>query len=92
MATIHFVLQRHWFEEIESGRKTVEYREITPYWTARLTRPDITHAAFSRGYIKRHRITRPVLKIDIGPCPYPGWTGDFYRIHLAPLTTKGTTA
>jgi len=26
-----------------------------------------------------------VTTIDIGPCPYPGWTGNFYRVHLGPI-------
>lgn len=27
-------------------------------------------------------IVRRVMYIDIGPCPYAGWTGDYYRIHF----------
>lgn len=33
---LNFVLKRKWFEEIKSGRKTVEYREVKDYWTKRL--------------------------------------------------------
>ena len=29
-------IQREWLKEIVAGRKTVEYREIKPYWTKRL--------------------------------------------------------
>ena len=82
---VHFVLQRHWHAEMLAGRKDIEYRAITPYWTARLMRRPVTHAAFSRGYTARGRFVRPVTRIDIGPCPYPGWTGDFYRVHLGPI-------
>jgi len=84
---VHFVLKRHWHAEMLSGRKDIEYRAITPYWTSRLVKPGyrITHAAFSRGYTARGRFVRPVTLIDIGPCPYPGWTGDFYRVHLGPI-------
>ena len=82
---VHFVLKRHWHAEMLAGRKDIEYRAITPYWTARLTRRPVTHAAFSRGYTARGRFIRPVTLIDIGPCPYPGWTGDFYRVHLGPI-------
>ncbi len=81
----HFVLRRHWYEEMQRGRKDIEYRSVTPYWTARLTGRTITHAIFSCGYTKLTRFVRPVIKIDIGPCPYPGWVGEFYRIHLAPM-------
>lgn len=31
-----FVLKRRWFDLIKSGEKTIEYREIKDYWTARL--------------------------------------------------------
>jgi len=82
---VHFVLKRHWHAEMLAGRKDIEYRAITPYWTARLTRRPVTHAAFSCGYTARGRFVRPVTKIDIGPCPYPGWTGNFYRVHLGPI-------
>jgi hypothetical protein len=82
---MHFSLEGHWFDEMKAGRKDIEYRSVTPYWTARLTRVPITHAVFSRGYSAKERFTRPVLSIDVGPCPYPGWTGDFYRIHLGPI-------
>lgn len=85
---VHFVLQRRWFMEIKTGSKLIEYRAITPYWTARLTRRQVTHAAFSCGYSIRGRFVRPVTKIDIGFCPYPGWTGDFYRVHLEPLNAQ----
>ena len=28
-----FPLKKEWYEKIKSGEKTVEYREIKPYWT-----------------------------------------------------------
>lgn len=31
-----FNLKREWFEKIKSGEKTVEFREIKPYWTTRI--------------------------------------------------------
>lgn len=31
-----FILKKEWFEKIKSGKKTIEYREVKPYWTARL--------------------------------------------------------
>lgn len=33
-----FTLKKQWFEKIKSGEKTVEYREVKPYWTKRLYR------------------------------------------------------
>ncbi len=34
--TLHLPLQKEWYEMIESGVKTEEYREIKPYWEKRL--------------------------------------------------------
>lgn len=31
-----FPLKKEWYEKIRSGEKTVEYREVKPYWTGRL--------------------------------------------------------
>lgn len=34
--TLHLPLKAKWYEMIESGVKTEEYREIKPYWVKRL--------------------------------------------------------
>lgn len=31
-----FILKKECFEKIEKGEKTVEYREVKPYWTHRI--------------------------------------------------------
>ena len=31
-----FILKKEWYEKIESGKKTVEYREVKLYWTKRI--------------------------------------------------------
>lgn len=85
---VHFVLKGHWYTEMLAGRKDIEYRAVKPYWTARLATRPVTHAAFSRGFTTKGRLIRTVTKIDIGPCPYSGWTGDFYRVHLGPIIFK----
>ena len=36
MKTLHLVLKRKWWDMIESGVKTEEYREVKPYWIKRL--------------------------------------------------------
>lgn len=46
-------LAHHWFDEIESGRKTVEFREGKPYWDVRLLGHRVKTITFSRGYSKR---------------------------------------
>lgn len=30
-----FSLKKEWYEKIKSGEKTIEYREVKPYWTRR---------------------------------------------------------
>ncbi len=37
MKSLRLPLKRKWFELTESGIKTEDYREITPYWCSRLT-------------------------------------------------------
>ena len=88
---LHLVLTYRWFDEIRAGRKTVEYRAMGGKWDKQIwgQRELITHARFQRAYDKNPKtILRRVTKIDIGQCPYPGWSGDYYRIHLELM--KGT--
>lgn len=33
---LHLILKRKWYTRIANGSKTVEYREITTHWNARL--------------------------------------------------------
>ena len=80
---LNLVLSYYWFEEMVAGRKYVEYRAVTPHWTRLIwkRRDQITHARFSKGYTST-TITRRVLFVSRGSCPYEGWNGDFYRLHL----------
>ena len=45
---LHLTLKKKWFDLIKSGKKTVEYREIKPYWTKRL----MVFGTFDLTYIK----------------------------------------
>lgn len=36
MKTLNLVLKKQWYDMIDSGQKTEEYREIKPYWESRL--------------------------------------------------------
>jgi len=31
-----FPLKKEWYEKIKSGEKTIEYREVKPYWSQRI--------------------------------------------------------
>lgn len=46
MKILHLPLKKEWYEMIESGVKTEEYREIKPYWEKRL----IDYEAFKADY------------------------------------------
>ena len=86
---LHLVLTHHWFDEMIAGRKWTEYRKVTPHWTRLIwdRRDKITHARFSRGYTAQ-RIIRRVEQITIGPCPYDGWPGQYYRIDLGEVRVE----
>ena len=83
--TLHLVLTHHWFDEILTGRKNVEYRAMSPYWKRLIweRRHKITHVRFQRGYSKSPKtITFPVFLIDVGECPILGWGSRYFRIHF----------
>ena len=46
-------LAHRWYDEIESGRKRVEFREGKPYWDVRLLDHVVKTITFSRGYSSR---------------------------------------
>lgn len=35
-----FIVKKEWYNKIKSGEKTIEYREVKPYWTRRLERAE----------------------------------------------------
>jgi hypothetical protein len=82
---IHLPLTFHWYDETEAGRKGTEYRAMTDKWRKEIweKRHELTTVVFRRGFTKR-TLTRKITLIDIGPCPIPGWSGDYYRIHFTP--------
>ena len=80
-------LTRKWFAKIWNGEKTTEYREVKPYWTRRIGVWVCDNAPrfilFQIGYAKDGpRLLVQTSGVDIGPCPYPGWRGDYYRIRF----------
>jgi len=78
---LHLVLTYHWFDEIESGRKRKEYREMSPHWKRLIwdRRDKITHVRFARGYTSK-TMTFPVEKIMKERCPYDGWDDVYYTL------------
>ena len=49
---LHLNLYRKYFDEIASGKKTIEYRDITPYWIKRLSNKNYDYIYFRNGYSK----------------------------------------
>lgn len=50
---LKLVLKYKWFDKIESGEKTHEYREYKPYWIKRLSPPQkYEFVEFQKGYSK----------------------------------------
>lgn len=80
-------LKRMWFAKIWNGEKRTEYRAVKPYWTKRIGAwaDDNTprFIMFQIGYAKDGlRLLVQTAGVDIGPCPYPGWRGNFYRLRF----------
>jgi len=58
--TLYLVLKAEWFDKIERGEKTHEYREKKPYWEKRIAKlltsqDDDLFVILSRGYHKDAR-------------------------------------
>lgn len=47
---LYLTLKKQWFDLINSGNKTEEYREIKPYWTKRLEDLKYDFVEFRHGY------------------------------------------
>ena len=77
MRILDLPLKGEWYEMIESGIKTEEYREIKTYWCKRLLRyqdtiedsvdfrDDYTHVRFRYGYTNRTML-REIESMRIG--------------------------
>ena len=65
MKILYLPLKKEWYEMIERGEKTEEYREIKPYWNKRLINGKHTHVKFSYGYTKQTMIFE-YKKLTIG--------------------------
>lgn len=67
-----FPLKKQWFEKIKSGEKSIEYREIKPYWTKRFinagcenNKGDID-LLFNGSIECLHPVISPVCKLRLG--------------------------
>ncbi len=79
---LFLILSGLWFDRVASGEKVIEYRQICPHWKGRLEGRTYKTVTFQRGYSAKARIIREFFQVDVGPCPYTGWDGEYYRIHF----------
>ena len=93
---LKLTINKEWFSRILSGDKTEEYREVKPYWVARLLQKYIdaqrivskqyTHVLFINGYRKDSpRIEKEIESITIGKpkkglCPDKWLDTEFFII------------
>lgn len=82
MQNLFLVLKYEWFDLIESGQKTSEYREIKPFWDKRLNKHYDT-VTFQRGYSKNPcRMTFKILEITKTTLPNDLKKEKVYEIKL----------
>ncbi|MBQ4379527.1 MAG: hypothetical protein II821_10095 [Treponema sp.] len=84
-----FTLKKEWYEKIKNGEKTIEYREVKPYWEKRILPFLFQEKPFCRlrlGYTNRY-MTANITKIKM----VDGNNSDLhinkpvYAIHLADI-------
>lgn len=46
-ATLKIVIKGEWFDEILAKRKTIEYRDVSPFWVSRLYKADGKKRAYA---------------------------------------------
>ena len=87
---LRFALKKEWFEKIKNGEKTIEYREIKPYWNTRIRNlyyfnnlPESNQCIFSLGYTKEKLIANiKTIKIVFGENTDLHIRKNVYAIHL----------
>jgi len=83
---LHLTLKKKWFDLIESGLKTEEYREIKPYWTKRFENKKFDRVIFKNGYSANAPImefTLTNILVGLGDPEYGAPENDFvYVLYL----------
>ena len=59
---LHLPLKAIYFNQIKSGIKTEEYREITEYWAKRLVNRDYDEVHLKLGYPKKDDLSKILIK------------------------------
>lgn len=78
---LHFSIYRKWFDEILSGDKTIEYREVKPHYD-RIFNRHYDEVKFVNGYgSERPYLIAEVTKITKSE--------QYYEIHLGKIKETG---
>lgn len=89
--TLNLHLKAEYFDAIQSGEKTEEYRAITPYWEARLNNPNLIEIKLLKGYPAKQdharQITLPYRGYRIKTISHPQF-GNFPQCVFAIKLTK----
>ena len=78
---LYLSLYKKWFDEILTGKKKIEYREIKPFYD-RLLSKNYTEVKFINGYGN----TRPYIIVRISKIQKGG---KYYEIHLGEILERG---
>lgn len=83
--TLHLFLKGYWYDQVLYGDKRIEYRAMTSRYLKQIweRRDTLKTLVLHRGYTACVLIAA-IVKIDVGPCPYKGWDGEYYRIYFGP--------
>ena len=84
---LYLVLTHYWYDEIEAGRKRVEYRNMADHWKKQIwdKRDKIKTVTFARGYSSTTQ-TFAVTGICVDECPIPNWTALYYCVSFEDIT------
>lgn len=84
MKTLHLVLKSKWYDLIDCGAKTSEYRECKPYWNRRFLgkwyRPERDYAGDNNTYVGN-----PDLFYDV--IFHRGYTAQTMQFHIFSIQT-----
>ena len=82
---LNLPLKKYWFEEIQAGRKTVEYRKASQYWARRFEKlgPG-SEISLSLGYAGRklQRTIRRIVMLPDGSDTDLGEPGPVFAIYF----------
>lgn len=80
--SLHLTIRRRWFDDIISGKKCIEFRDVKSYWTKRIEGREYDEIHFRNGYGK----DAPFMRVE-----YQGWRFStlagkkVYALQLGPI-------